>query len=61
MGRVRVQFYVDLGGPLFGHPQAATLRNGADAVALPVLGGVHVDDVDAGLLPAVAGLRAAAL
>ena len=61
VGRVGVQFHVDLGGPLPGHTQAAALRNGADAVALPVLGGVHVDDVDVGLLPAAAGLHAAAL
>ena len=52
MGRVRLLVHVDIGGPLPGHPQAAALRDGADAVALPVLGHLHVADVDAGLLPA---------
>ena len=54
MGRVRLLLYVDIGGPLSGHPEAIALRDGPDSVALSVLGHFHLVNIDAGLLSASA-------
>lgn len=54
VGSVRLFVHVDIGGPLSGHPQTVALRNSANSVTVSVLGHLHLADVHAGLLPALA-------